>query len=277
MNGRARGIALAVCLGTLALAEIPALAWWPARNGGTWHPPLSTLDGLQRHLERETSIGFFVERSGLYRVSARWSYDPVASQLFLYTDQFKLSRPLNRLIAAADTSRSPTLTVNLSAGTVYYAVVSAEDFGPDDVHIAVDGPGQAELSECYLLDQIDYGLVESDDCFQAQDLRFSLRAGAREGPCVHSGVAHQTREGVDFSCSDGADWELSVRILDRCDRNGHYWIVANRLVNRPWVITALDQHNQIRKTWELAASRLEENLVDRTAFPCNFLRAAKPQ
>ena len=65
----------------------------------------------------------------------------------------------------------------------------------------------------------------------------------------------------------GADnWELMVKVLDGCVRNGHYWVFSAATTDVHYVLTVTDTATGKVKTYENPAGRPAPAVTDTTAF-----------
>lgn len=70
-----------------------------------------------------------------------------------------------------------------------------------------------------------------------------------------------------FSFANAVNWELMVKVVDACGRNGRYWVYAAAMTDIHHVLTVTDTATGQVKRYESPAGRLSPAMIDTDAFP----------
>jgi pimeloyl-ACP methyl ester carboxylesterase len=70
-----------------------------------------------------------------------------------------------------------------------------------------------------------------------------------------------------FSFANAANWELMVKVVDACGRNGRYWVYTAAMTDIHHVITVVDTTTGQTKRYESTAGVLSPAMIDSEAFP----------
>lgn len=70
-----------------------------------------------------------------------------------------------------------------------------------------------------------------------------------------------------FSFANAANWELMVKVVDACGRNGRYWVYFAAMTDIHHVLTVTDTTTGQVKRYESPAGRLSPATIDMDAFP----------
>lgn len=227
-----------------------------------------------------TTLSFWVDRSGVYTLSSETLFEPIDHFVALYNAPFDPTKPLDNLVAADDDGAggagTAELRVALVAGVIYQAVTScanASECFPFNLSNVLTGPGQGRHSACFL------------DEPERRDDNTDLRLGAFCAQATWSGVgpaggtAHAATSRADLS---GAFWfrdadvrEVEVRVLDRCETNGHWWVILSGATTLGFEMKVrINDAPIFEKTYRHPAGARFSTRVDRTAFRCEDVESA---
>jgi hypothetical protein len=164
-------------------------------------------------------------------------------------------------------------SLRLTAGVVYYAVVSAttsDDYGLYEVDVS--GPGPVLLNSCF---------DEPDELHPAIHV-FDPESGAIDiqGFCVVSWWRdYQDRRGqgtpTGFRTRDSAvfwffrpdNWELNLKILDGCAVNDRYWVLLSASTDVEYGV-AIYQTFKADKLYQNELGVLSPAVIDVEAIYC---------
>ena len=156
------------------------------------------------------SVSFFVEETGSFTIDA--SSPEILIRLALYEGNFDPESPDANVIAGDEGENFETVTAQLTAGVIYYAVVSAlgsDAFGSYSVDVA--GDGGVVLNSCFLEpDEIYPSVHVFDDANGSVDVQgFCVAANWKdfeERTGRGTVVGHRSRDSVIFSFFDEDNW-----------------------------------------------------------------------
>jgi hypothetical protein len=240
----------------------------------SWRAPRPDLGGVEPTSSPYGAVAFWVDQAGRYQLGARWRFEEdLPTRLLLYAGGFEPESPLRNLIAVSDDAR---LELGLAEEAIYYLVVTTTAGSSDRFAVEVSGPGEPELVGCYPSDEVDYtvgasvigchGLLARPDRAKigvSAERMDVLPPGAGLGELVPA----VSRRAVGFRWTDD-DWQLQVRLLDRCASHGFLWVVLARATHLPLRVRLQETSLPLReKTYELTGPVLP-TVVDRQAFSC---------
>lgn len=279
--------------GAAALALVAALLGSPPAYSGSWHGggldpvrafrgswlrPTSDRTGLVGRARFE-STSFSVSATGVYEIQSTASFPHV---LVLYAGEFSSRDPLRNLLAV----EPPGFEAELLAGVVYHLVVSTlEDAVPMDsdgfplpYRVQVEGFGEALPNVCTFVDE--KGLKsETDDGAVTEAMvggdRFCTWVEWRDfrgQRGVGRLVPHRSLDSVLFWFFSPDNWELSVKVLDGCAINGHYWVFLSAATDVEFTLSVkglgrYDLGGTLR-TYRNDLGELARAGADLRAFPC---------
>jgi hypothetical protein len=261
----------------LAVGLMPSTASAaPFVNAGAhhdWRAPRPDLGGVEANDSAYGAVAFWVDRAGRYELGARWHFEALPTRVLLYAGGFAPETPLQNLIASSGNAR---LQVGLTEGAIYYLVVSTPARDSQQFAFEVSGPGAPELVGCYPSDEVDFTVPSSvTGChgLLARPDRTKISVSAERMGVLPPGaglgelVPAVSPRAVGFRWTE-SDWQLQVRLLDRCASHGFLWVVLARATHLPLRVHLRETSGELReRTYDLTGPVLP-TLVDRQAFSC---------
>lgn len=201
------------------------------------------------------STGFYVTESGRYllhnEVDLQFEPQPVEFPrvLFLYSHRFDPDAPERHLIGAWAVTGAGGITVpvQLVAHNMYHLVLSSVDetlpVGSEGyllgVETTISGPGAIGRNYCRFTDDVvndaegelwddEAAMATTRGDFGVEQMCVSIRWNDDQGRSHQALVAPQrTRDSVLFYFFDERNWEVNVKMLDACDVNNRFWLLAS--------------------------------------------------
>ena len=107
-------------------------------------------------------------------------------------------------------------------------------------------------------------------CLQAgrfrAEVQFTDYAGSSGAAQVATGRSGDT--GL-FYFFDPANWELMVKVLDGCGKNGSFWVFASASTDVAFTLTVTDTRTGARKTYSNPLGQVARTVEDTAAFSCS--------
>ncbi|MEM6705747.1 MAG: hypothetical protein AAF690_23730 [Acidobacteriota bacterium] len=226
-----------------------------------WQRP--AVGGLAEASAFWESTGFYVTESGQYLLhnevdlSREPQFVAFPRVLFLYSHRFDPDAPERNLMGSwdvADGAQELTVPVQLVAHNMYHLVLSSVDetllVGSDDhllrVQTTISGPGAIGRNYCRFTDDVvndaegeqwdeRAAMATERGAFGVEQMCVSIRWLDDEGRFHQAPVAPQrTRDSVLFYFFDERNWEVNVKMLDGCDVNNRYWLLASSSTDVPF-------------------------------------------
>ncbi|REJ73703.1 MAG: hypothetical protein DWQ36_07315 [Acidobacteria bacterium] len=250
---------------TLAIAVPASAETRTFRGAGSGEPPWDGLrsswvrpavGGLPAAPAFWESTSFYVTESAEHSLASRVDLhsepQPVAFPrvLMLYSHAFDPNQPAKNLVATLDLSDGRevgTADWPLIANNMYHLVLSTVDedlpLGAEGHLLGVDttisGPGAIARNYCRFTDDVS---SDADGFYWNQEAAMAKQRGpvGREQICISvsytdtqgtrqtARVAPQrTLDSVLFYFFEEKNWEINAKLLDACDINGRYWLLAS--------------------------------------------------
>lgn len=238
------------------VAAIPAsagiLTWQdtldPAR---TWHRPTANKQEVRKGAPTPYSVySIYVDRSGIYQVDSDVpeTGKPFPGFVFLYAGAFDPDHPLKNLVAGNEAGPDGTSLTRaasmLTASAIYHVVTTSDDPTStssfrNDV-FAVQGGIHA--SGCTGESQ-----SAGPDSLSLLGGRFCVTVSWKDAAGnthVASPVQFRSDSSAGFWFYSPDSWELQVKLIDACNINNRYWVMASGATHLDYQITVQDSMSQ---------------------------------
>lgn len=281
-------IAIAAVL-LVPTAAVAASTSWQGLSNGLFQRPTEDLTALAPGPPVfYSSLSIFVDTSGVYEVSSVFDFfnEPFDGMVFVYAESFDPTQPLSHLIAGDDDGPEPNsakLSILLTAGVIYQVVHAAKDpMHPVGFRATMEGPGQVRFSGCFLGDEPDL----SDDGSEISLLvghpiettgRFCIGVSWRDfagRTGLARPVGHRSDSSAMFWFFSPDNWELSLKVLDGCAVNGHYWVLFSGSTNVELHVVVFDIQRggiSIHRRYDNPLGHPAGTVLDTSAFACDGL------
>ncbi len=271
-----RNVSARVALALFGLLLLPS-----ASAAATWHRPNESLTGAETGDFKFQSLAYFVAAGGHYVVTSAQYYDGF---LVVYGGGFDPAAPLALALAANDdgpggpgTSR---LELDLVPGVIYHFVMTTKNpididvFELNTFSLEISGPGEPTLAACFYGDEVPFA-----DLVPLQDLGLGDVEGSRGRFCVTarwwdfqggSGygrpIGFRSADSGIFEFFGTSNWELTVKVLDGCGVNEHYWVFLTGATNLHYEVTIYDLAAGEERSYQNSAGVPSPAFVDTEAF-----------
>ncbi len=91
--------------------------------------------------------------------------------------------------------------------------------------------------------------------------------GANNQPAPGKAVAPATDSSGAFSFANPDSWELLVKVVNACSRNGHFWVLSSGTSSQEYTLMVTDTRTGRSKRYDSPPGRQGQR-VDLKAFPC---------
>ncbi|HEX7183701.1 MAG TPA: hypothetical protein VF756_17850 [Thermoanaerobaculia bacterium] len=242
-----------------------------------WNRPNVDLQTLSGSSVLYSSLSIFVDRSGVYEITSDQTLfdDPWNGMLFLYAESFDPAKPLENLIAANDDGpggpATSKVTFPLVAGVIYQVVTTTAQ--PIDANLnfanRVTGPGAVRTSACFLDEPerrdngTDMAFLNGRFCVAVTWTDFQGNNG------IGRPVGHRSDTSGMFWFFSPDNWELSIKVLDGCSNNSHFWVMISGSTNVGYTVRVRDMlgHSSVgERTYSNPVRRRARTVLDTRAF-----------
>jgi hypothetical protein len=237
--------------------------------GPTYQRPEEDLTASANEAYYHVQV-FRVPDSGPCAVYSAQDFDGFVS---LYAGGFDPAAPLANLVAADDDGELGGLTsklepVHLEPGVAYHLVTSSyfpRATGTFETTIQCDADLETgHIGQGSCTQKVD----GTETCLLGGRFRLAVAWQRRNGAAGKAKVApFSSEQAALFYLTHPSNWEMLVKVIDGCRRNGHFWVSTASVATVPHTISVTDTETGAVRRYEGTAAG-KGNRTDTKAFPC---------